>query len=332
MKFLKFLFFRTVTFLLVVFIGVTTVFFVPRFMPSDPVESALANIQANSSAMDTKSVELMRQVLMENFGLQGTLWEQYTGFMRRTLLTLDFGPSLEMYPIPVTELIKNALPWTMGLLLTATLIAWGVGNLVGMLAGFRKEKTYSKILEGICILLYPLPYYVFALVLVILFAYLIPVFPLSTNVVGVVWSWSWIEDLLYNSFLPAMSLILIDTGWWVLSMKTITMNIAEEDYVAFAKIKGLKPGKIMMKYVMPNAMLPQLTMLSLRVGTVFSGAIITEILFSYPGIGTLIYRSILRSDYNMIIGTITMSILAVSVATFIIDLAYPFLDPRVRYQ
>jgi peptide/nickel transport system permease protein len=110
------------------------------------------------------------------------------------------------------------------------------------------------------------------------------------------------------------------------------MNIAEEDYVSFAKIKGLKPGNIMVNYILPNAMLPQLTMLSLRVGTVFSGALITEVLFSYPGIGTLIYRSILRSDYNMIMGTITMSILAVSVATFIIDLAYPFLDPRVRYQ
>jgi len=332
MKFVKFLLLRTVTFILVVFIGVTTVFFVPRFMPSDPVEGALANIQANSSAMDVQSVELMRQVLMENFGLKGTLWEQYRGFIHRAFFTLDFGPSLEMYPIPVTELIKNALPWTMGLLLTATLIAWLIGNLVGMLAGYRKEKTYSRVLEGICILLYPLPYYVFAIILVMLFAYLIPIFPLSTNVVGTVWSWSWLESLLYNSFLPAMSLILIDTGWWVLSMKTISMTIAEEDYVAFAKIKGLKPRKIMMKYVMPNAMLPQLTMLSLRVGTVFSGAIITEILFSYPGIGTLIYRSILRSDYNMIIGTITMSILAVSVATFIIDLAYPFLDPRVRYQ
>jgi peptide/nickel transport system permease protein len=332
MKFLKFLLFRTLTFLLVVFIGVTTVFFVPRFMPSDPVEGVLANIQANSSAMDPQSVELMRQVLMENFGLRGTLWEQYTGFIRRALFTLDFGPSLEMYPIPVTQLIRSALPWTMGLLLTTTLIAWGIGNLVGMLAGFRKDKFYSKVFEGICILLYPLPYYVFALVLVMLFAYIIPIFPLSTNVVGIVWSWDWIKNLVYNSFLPAMSLILIDTGWWVLSMKTIAMNIAEEDYVAFAKIKGLKPGKIMLNYVMPNAMLPQMTMLSLRIGTVFSGAIVTEVLFSYPGIGTLIYRSILRSDYNMIIGTITISILAVSVATYIIDLAYPFLDPRVRYQ
>jgi peptide/nickel transport system permease protein len=129
-----------------------------------------------------------------------------------------------------------------------------------------------------------------------------------------------------------MSLVLIDTGWWVLSMKAISTGIAEEDYIAFAKIKGLKPPKIMFKYVMPNALLPQLTMLSLRIGTVFSGAMITEILFSYPGIGTLIYNSILRSDYNLIIGTITISILAVSIATYIIDLAYPFLDPRVRYQ
>lgn len=332
MKFLKFLLSRTATFFLVIFIGITAVFFIPRFMPSDPVESSLATLQANSSSMDPQSVELMRQVMMENFGLSGTLGEQYASFMKRALLTQDFGPSLSMYPTPVNQLIAEALPWTMGLLLSTTVIAWVAGNVIGMLAGFRRDKASSKILEAISIVLYPLPYYVFALVLVMLFAYIIPIFPLTTNVMGAPWSFEFIKNVIYNSVLPALSLILIDTGWWVLSMKTIVLGVTEEDYITFAKLKGLPPKKIMWNYVAPNAILPQITMLSLKIGTIFSGAMVTEILFSYPGIGTLIYNSILRSDYNLIIGTITMSILAVSIATFIIDLIYPFIDPRVRYQ
>jgi len=332
MKFLTYFLSRTLTFILIIFIGVTLVFFLPRLMPTDPVEIMLNNIQANSSTMDADSVAQMREVLTQNFGLGGNLWDQYTAFMRRAVLTQDFGPSLSMYPTLVTELIGKALPWTMGLMLTSTIIAWVIGNIIGLLAGFRKNKLLSKILESASIVLYPLPYYVFALTLIMLFAYIIPIFPLATNVMGTPWSWEYIKNLLYNSFLPALSLILIDTGWWVLSMKTISSDITEEDYIIFAKLKGLSKNKIMWNYLAPNAMLPQVTALALRIGTVFSGAMIVEILFSYPGIGMLIYNSVLQSDYNMIVGTITISILAVSITTYVIDLAYPLLDPRIRLR
>ena len=332
MPFIKFFMSRLLVFLLVVFIGITTVFLLPRFLPSDPVESVIAQIQTNSSFMDPESVQQMRQVLSENFGLSGSLWEQYTRFLKRAFLTFDFGPSLSMYPTPVVELIGNVLPWTMGLLLTSTFISWIIGNIIGLLAGFRPEKTSSKVLEGVAIFLYPQPYYVFALLLIMLFSYLWPVFPLSTVVRGEPWTLEFIKSVLYNSFLPAMSMILIGTGWWVLSMKTLAMSVAEEDYVHFAKLKGLSRNRIMTKYVMRNALLPQITTLSLQLGGIFSGAIVTEILFSYPGVGTLIYNAILQSDYNLIIGTISLSIIAISAATFLIDMLYPFLDPRIRYK
>lgn len=332
MKFFKFFVGRTVALLLVIFIGVTVVFLLPRMMPTDPVENALATLQTNSAAMDPEAAAIMRQVLMENFGLTGTLWEQYSRFITRSIFTLDFGPSLSMYPIPVIELIGDALPWTMGLMVTSTVLAWLIGNVVGLFAGLRPNKLSSRIMEGISITLYPLPYYVLALLLIMGFSYIIPIFPLTTNVRGQPWTWGYLKSLLHNSFLPALSLILVDTGWWVLSMKVLSTGIAEEDHVMFARLKGVGSNRIMWHYVAPNAMLPQITMLSMRIGTVFSGAMVTEVLFSYPGIGTLIYNSILRSDYNLIIGTITMSILAVSLSTYIIDLLYPFLDPRVRYK
>ena len=332
MAFYKFLLLRVVTFLVVVFIGITTVFFVPRFMPSDPVEAMIGKMMANQAFMEPEAIEAMRKTLNESFGLEGSLIEQYFGFMKRVFVTQDFGPSLASYPTPVNELIGRALPWTMGLLMVSTVIAWLIGNFVGLLAGFRKEKAYSKLMEAVSIVIYPIPYYILALVLIMLFCYIYPVFPLSTTFQGEGFTWEHIKSIVYNSFLPALSMVLVGTGWWVISMKTLSSGIAEEDYVHFARLKGLSERKVMVKYVLPNAALPQITMLALQIGSVFSGSLITEVLFGYPGLGTLIYTGILQADYNLIMGTVTISIIAVAAATFVVDLLYPFLDPRVRYK
>lgn len=332
MHFYKFLLFRILTFVLVVFIGVTTVFFIPRFLPSDPVEAMIGQMMSKSAFMDPVAIETLRKTLNETFGLEGTLSQQYFGFIKRVIFTHDFGPSLAMYPTPVNELIARSLPWTMGLLLISTLFSWFIGNLIGLLAGFRREKKYSKILEGIAITLYPIPYYIFALVLIMAFAYIVPIFPLTTSPQGQGFTWEHIKSLIYNSALPALSMVLVGTGWWVISMKTLSTGIAEEDYVHFARLKGLRESRIMVRYVLPNAALPQITMLALQMGTIFNGALVTEILFGYPGVGMLIYNGILQADYNLIMGTITISIMAVATATFAVDLLYPFFDPRIRYK
>lgn len=301
-------------------------------MPADPVEAFIGRLSSKSGFMDPKAIETMRNTLSELFGTKGNIFQQYFSFLKRVIISHDFGPSFSRYPTPVNEMIGKALPWTMSLLLVSTVIAWLIGNAIGLLAGFRKEKAYSKALEAISIALYPIPYYILAIILIMLFAYILPIFPLSATFMGEGFSWEHIKSLLFNSTLPALSIVLVGTGWWVISMKTLSANIAEEDYVQFARLKGLKESKIMTRYVMPNAALPQVTMLALNIGTIFNGALITEILFGYPGIGTLIISGILQSDYNLIMGTITLSIVAVAGATFIVDLLYPFLDPRVRYK
>lgn len=330
--FYKFLLSRVITFVLVIFIGMTTVFFIPRLMPSSPVEAFIGRLTSKSAFLEPAAIESMRNTLNELFGLKGSIFQQYVGFIKRVIFTHDFGPSFSQYPTPVNEMIGRALPWTMALLLISTIISWLIGNAIGLLAGFRKEKAYSKTLEAFAIALYPIPYYIFALVLIMLFAYIIPIFPLSANFMGDGFTWEHIKSLVVNSALPALSIILVGTGWWVISMKTLSSGIAEEDYVHFARLKGLKERKIMTKYVLPNAALPQVTMLALQLGSIFNGALITEILFGYPGVGTLILGGILQADYNLIMGTITLSIVAVAGATFIVDFLYPFLDPRVRYK
>lgn len=332
MNFVKFLGSRLLTFLMVVFIGITTVFFVPRFMPSDPVEAMIGKLTSRSSTMDPVAVMTLRESLNEMFGLKGSLASQYFGFLKRVIISRDFGPSLTAYPTPVIEMIGRALPWTFGLLMVSTLIAWFFGNLIGLIAGFRRRALYSKILESIAIVFYPIPYYIFALALIMLFCFVFPVFPLTFTVAGSPGTLAFWGAVLRNAFLPAMSIIITGFGWWVISMKTISTGVSEEDYVHFARLKGLSEGKIMARYVLPNAALPQLTFLALQMGAIFNGALITEMLFGYPGVGSLIYYGILQADYNLIMGTISISIIAVALTTLVIDLLYPFFDPRIRYK
>jgi peptide/nickel transport system permease protein len=255
------------------------------------------------------------------FGLEGTLLEQYTGFLRRVFLTFDFGPSLSNYPTPVGTLIARALPWSLGLMLTALLISWTLGNLIGLLAGYHNKKAVSKAIETTAMILYPIPYYILALLLVILFAYIWPIFPFVFQVSGEPGTIPWMISVAYNSFLPLMAIVTVSLGWWIISMKAMAIDTKEEDYVQYARYRGVDDRKVMVGYVARNAVLPQVTVLALSIGGVFGGSLITEI-----------YRAILSSDYNLILGTVSLSIVAVATATLVLDLVYPFIDPRIRYK
>ena len=333
MRFLTFLLSRLVTYALVVWIGVTMVFLVPRFLPSSPVEAMLAKVASQGQYMEAAQMEALRTSLMETFGLRGTLFQQYTGFFKRVLLTGDFGPSFSAFPTPVSRLVGQALPWSLGLLLTSSVIGWLLGNAIGLLAGYRKQTVASKTLEMVAMLIYPIPYYIFALVLIILFTYVWKIFPFSFYVdASKPFGLGLIRDIVYQSTLPALSIIAVNLGWWVISMKALSASVAEEDFVTFARLKGVSETRIMTHYVARNALLPQVTILALRLGTIFNGALITEILFGFPGVGTLIYSSAVQSDYNLMLGTISFSVIAVATATLVVDLTYPLLDPRIRYR
>ncbi len=323
---------RLVAYVAVIIFGVTFIFFLPRLLPSDPVEAMLGKIMSQGQYMEEAQVQALRSSLTDAFGLHGSVLEQYGRFMKRVLLTGDFGPSLAMYPTPVSELILGSLPWTFGLLLTAVLIAWVLGNAVGLIVGTRPHWRISRVLEGVAILVYPIPYYVLGLVLSIFLSYIWPVFPLTTSVQGRPWTWEFATSVAYNSFLPAMSIVLVTFGWWLLSMRALSRGISEEEFVRYARIKGLGERRLLGSYVLRNALLPQVTFLALQLGLIFNGSIICEILFAYPGVGSLIYTAVIQTDYNLLMGTVATSIVAVATATLLVDLVYPFIDPRIRYQ
>jgi peptide/nickel transport system permease protein len=188
------------------------------------------------------------------------------------------------------------------------------------------------VLEVVGILLYPIPYYILAVSVILLLAYVIPIFPLSpTFPVGPLTP-QLLGSILYNSTLPALTLVLAGFGWNILSMKALAVATTEEPYVTFARLKGTSNWTRMVRYVFRNAMLPQVTALALSLGTVFNGALLTEILFSYPGVGLLMRTAASSGDYDVLYGAITLSIVAVATAGLVIDLVYPLLDPRIRHR
>jgi len=325
---------RIIQYFLVIFLGITAVFFIPRFTPSDPVERTITQLRSQGSYLDPASMDDFIADLTELYGLEGSMLQQYGAFWQR-LFRGDFGVSFFQFPTPVIELIGTSLPWTLGLLLTTTFFSWTLGNIIGGVAGYFSRKGWSRALDTVAMIVRPLPYYIFAFALLLLLAYVVRWFPVSGGTsIGrkVVLNWPFIKDVLWHSFLPALSLTSLGGAVNFQTMKLIVQNVNAEDFVQYAKFGGVTEGRIVSRYVIRNAMLPQITNLALSLGQIFSGALITEIVFSYPGVGTLLYNAIVTGDYNLIMGITALSIVAITTAILVIDLLYPLFDPRVRYM
>ena len=333
MGFLQYFAKRIVVYFVVLFIGITITFFIPRLLPSNPVDSYIGQIQSQAGqTLTPEATQKLRESLQELYGLNGNLFTQYVSYLKRIFLGFDFGPSLSSYPRPVSQMIFAALPWTIGLLVTTTLLAWLLGNLIGLVAGYFHNKRAATVLEVVGIVLFPIPYYIMALTVILVFAYVWPIFPLAATFQTGNLTFAQVGSILYNSALPALTLVLAGFGWNILSMKSLAYATKEEPYAVFARLKGTSDWTRMTSYVFRNAMLPQITSLVLSIGTIFSGALLTEILFSYPGLGLLMRTAAGSGDYNLLYGTITMSIIAVATAGLIPDLLYPLFDPRIRYR
>jgi len=271
--------------------------------------------------------------LTEMYGLQGSWIDQYWAFWGR-LFHGDFGVSFFNFPTRVNQLIGTALPWTLGLLLTTTAIAWISGNILGGMAGYFSRKGWSRSLDAIAMVIRPLPYYIFAFALLLLLAFVVRWFPVTGgSSLGAIpsFSWAYIKNVIWHSFLPALSLIILGAAVNFQTMKLIVQNVKAENFVQYAKLGGVTEDRIVNRYIIRNAILPQITGLALSLGLIFSGALITEMVFSYPGLGMLLYNSVIRADYNLIMGITILSIFGITTAILIVDLTYPLFDPRVRY-
>ncbi len=325
---------RLIQYVLVIFFGVTGVFFIPRMTPNDPVQRILQEMRSRSGGMDPEMMEAMMSTLTEMYGLEGSWWDQYLAFWQR-LFTGDFGVSFFQFPTRVNVLIAKALPWTLGLLIFTVIASWTIGNIIGALAGYYPRKRWSRTLDTFAMLIRPLPYYIFAFALLLIFGYMVRWFPISGgSSLGAIptWNWPYIKDVLRHAALPAGAQIILGSAAAFQAMKLIVQNVNAESFVQYAKLGGVSEGRIWTKYVTFNAILPQITGLAMSFGAIFSGALITEIVFSYPGIGNLLYNAIVNGDYNLIMGITVFSIVATTTAILILDLVYPLFDPRIRHK
>jgi peptide/nickel transport system permease protein len=318
-------------FVLVVFIGINIAYVITHVTPIDPVEQSISAVTSFGNT-SPEAIADMRRSLQELYGLKGDWIEQYISFWRR-ILQADFGPSLSAFPAPVTSLIARALPWTFGLLAFTTLVSWSVGNLLGALAGYYRNNRSLKFFGVLAMALHPVPYYIVALSLMIVFGFIWPVLPItggSAMDVQQGWNWQFVASVFHHSVLPALSLIMIGIGSWFLGMRSLVSNIITEDYVVYAEIGGVAQSRMMGSYIIRNALAPQVTGLAMSLGGIFNGAVITEKIFGYPGLGTLLVDGVYAGDYGLVLGVTSIAIIGVSLSVLVIDLIYPLIDPRVQ--
>lgn len=318
--------------LLVVWAAATLNFFIPRLSPTrDPIRERLGQLAA-TGGLNAEGIEEMVRAYQARFGLDKPIWEQYINYMS-DVLQLDFGYSLSNYPARVTDLIALALPWTLGLLIIATLLSFTVGTLLGALTAWPGSPGFMKYMIVLFMTLSAIPYYLLGLLLLYVLGVQLRVFPLFGGyALGVRpgFNLEFISTLIHHAILPAMSIVLSGIGFWGLSMWGMMITTLGQDYVTLAEANGLKGRDIFLRYGVRNAILPQSTALALSLGFIVSGSVLVEVVFAYPGIGTLLFQGIQGSDFFLIYGIVFMIILSIGIATMLIDLIYPLLDPRIR--
>ncbi|MCA9889365.1 MAG: ABC transporter permease [Anaerolineae bacterium] len=322
---------RIVQWFVVIFVGISITFLIPRLSPVNPVDNALGRL-TSFQTMDPEASQQMRATLLDLYGLDGSIVDQYLNFWGR-LIKGDLGPSFQSFPTPVMQIIGAGIGWTIGLLGTSILISWTLGLILGSLAGYFSNTWWAKLLERVVITIYPVPYYILAFILLMLFTYYWPLFPLVGGSRGEpAFTWEFISSVLYFGFLPALSLVIGGTAFRFIMAKALASTEMTSDYVQYADLAAVPKRKILFFYVIRNTMLPQVTDLALSLGALFEGALITEVVFGYPGVGYTLYNAINSGDYNIIMGITLLSIVGIATASLLVDLIYPFLDPRVRLR
>ncbi|HMN28080.1 MAG TPA: ABC transporter permease [Caldilineaceae bacterium] len=325
---------RLLFFVVVVWAGISLIFFLPRLAPGrDPVRERLG-MMVGMGGMNADTIELMAKSYEKKFGLDQPLWKQYVNYLN-DMVHLNLGYSLAKFPTRVSDLIFNAAPWTIALLLTSTLIAFILGTILGALLAWPRAPGFLRWMLPPLFTFSSIPYYILGLVLIYVFAFRLRWFPLSGSsqiLTMPTLSASYLLEVAYHSVLPALSIVLASVGFWSLSMRGMMITVEGEDYVTLAEAKGLPNRRIFVWYAMRNALLPQTTALALSLGTILSGALLVEIMFGYPGIGSVLFTAITGFDYFVIYGIVFFIVVTIALTTLILDLVYPLLDPRIRYQ
>ena len=321
---------RVLLFIVVVWAAGSINFIVPRLAPGDPIGAIVTRMESMGGRVPNPKALIAEY--RKIFGLDEPLYTQYFLYIRN-LATFDLGYSISYFPTEVKPLIARRLPWTVGLLLTTLLISFAVGSTLGALMVWPTSARILRVVAPFTMVLAAIPYYLMALLLLWLLAFTFSVFPMfgSDAVGSTLTGFERLGEILYYATLPALSIVLSSIGLWAITMRGIMVSTLGEDYLILAEAKGLPARRIFFWYGMRNALLPQVTGLAIALGHVVGGAVIVEVLFSYPGIGQLLFSAIRSNDFPIIQGVTFLLVVSTAGAVLILDLIYPRLDPRIQY-
>lgn len=319
--------------LLIVWSAATLNFFIPKLTPRNPLREKLL-MEASRSGYIPPGFDEMVKAYEVKFGLDQPLYLQYFRYLG-DMARFDLGYSISNFPKTVGSLIGEALPWTVGLLVMTTTIAFLLGTLLGALIAWPRAPKWLNFFVPPLLTLSAVPFYLLALILIYFIAFQWKLLPIGGGYsIGTVPSLSsaFILDVLKHAILPALAIVLGSIGGWAIGMRGMMVTVQGEDYMTFAEAKGLRNWRLFYKYAVRNALLPQVTGLALSFSFIVSGSVLVELVFGYPGIGSLLARSIQQLDYFTIYGVVFVLIVSIGVAMFIMDMIYPLLDPRITYE
>lgn len=329
---LRFVIQRLLFLILVIWAASTITFFIPRISNKNPIRERLAEL-ARSGGFSPADMDRIVASMSEKFGLNKPLLEQYTDYMSG-IARLDLGVSLNKYPKTVWDLIMEALPWTIGLLITAAILSFVIGNLLGAVAAWPRAPKWLRNFATPFVILQGMPPILLGVLLLFFVGFRLKLLPLGgAYSIGIQPSRTigFALDVLRHQILPGLALVLGSVGGWVLSMRGMGITIQGEDYVNFAEHKGLSGITIFRDYYMRNALLPQVTGFALALGSLVTSGLIVEGVFGLPGVGSVLVDAIRSNDFLVIYGIVLFIVIAVAVLMVVVELLYPLLDPRIRH-
>ncbi|MCA0456214.1 MAG: ABC transporter permease [Chloroflexi bacterium] len=323
---------RLAIFFLTIWIAATVIWLIPRLAPGDPITAMVGRMIQQGGSVENSAAII--EGWRERFGLNDPLPVQYVRYLGN-IIRFDFGYSLAYFPTPVSQIVGQALPWTLGLLLLATSITFLLGNFLGALMAWRGTPRLAKLLIPVGMVFTSLPSILAAIFLLYIFAFLLDWFPLSGSYgrgmkPGL--TLEFIGSVIHHGTLPALAIVIVSFGYWALGMRGMMITVEGEDYMHLARAKGLNPFYVLYRYMVRNAILPQITAFAITLGTLISGQVLVEYIFVYQGMGSVIFTAIRNQDFAVIQGTSFFLIVLTALAVLIIDLVYPLIDPRISHE
>ena len=313
-------------YLLAMWASLTLNFFLPRAMPGDPVTALVARMHGR---IRPEQIEAIKAA----YGFtNGSLLVQYMQYLSHVLRG-DFGISISAYPAKVATVISTGFTWTILLGVITLLISFVLGTILGVVIAWKRSGFLDSTLPGLTGFIGSFPYFWLAMLALYYLGFILGWFPMAhaySDYLSPGFDWPYISSVLYHMVLPAGTIILVSVGGWMMGMRCTMISVLNEDYITMAEAKGLPQSVVMYKYAMRNAILPNITQFGMSIGFVVAGQLLTEMVFSYPGLGFYLVRPVTTQDYPLMQALFLMITLAVLAANFLVDILYVQLDPRVR--